>query len=104
MKDGFPETIEEARAIGWSVTRLTPPPIEVFRPGAVASLWGGVKAKVDQVLIEGDEKVSYRIKYWSGSQLQNEWISANMIEMERPDMARVGFTDAPAVVPKEPDR
>lgn len=66
--------------------------MDVYRRGAIVRLKGGGKATVASVEICGDN-VRYRVSYWAGESLKDDWIEDCLIEAttETGSLKSIGF-------------
>lgn len=53
--------------------------IIVHPPGSLVTIFGGVKARIVSVGISAGD-IDYKVAYWAGNSLHQEWIPENLIE------------------------
>ena len=54
--------------------------VEFIEPGAKVTMIGGIKGKVSAVMIEDGPRVSYKVIWPNGQNLEEKWIPAFAIE------------------------
>lgn len=60
-------------------------------PGTEIALWGDVKAMVSSTCVNIDGSVEYRVAWWDGRTLRQEWVQAGFVLGDHKDERRIGF-------------
>ena len=66
--------------------------MEIIKPGSKILIYEEIEAIIESVLIETQDRISYKAVWYSGRDRKSEWITKNEFEEKKDEIkTKIGF-------------